>query len=66
MKSLRSDSGGLLFKVEERLSKSQIQSWFSAYARERKAKMAVLNAVVSAQKPEADNGNQAGRKKKSK
>jgi len=33
MKSLRSDSGGLLFKVEERLSKSQIQSWFSAYAK---------------------------------
>jgi len=45
MKTLRNDQNALAFTVEERLSKSQIQSWFSAYARERKARMAVLHAI---------------------
>lgn len=44
MRTLKNASGAPMFTVEERLSKSQISGFFSAYARERKQKMAKLLA----------------------
>jgi len=45
MKTLRDDSRKLVFDASERLSKSQIQAWFSKYNRDRKKKQAVANAL---------------------
>jgi len=45
MKTLRDETQKLLFDPSERLSKSQIQSWFSKYNRDRKRKQAVANAL---------------------
>jgi len=44
MRLLRDDKGNLTFAVRERLSETQIRSWFSQYAREQKAQ--TLDSVI--------------------